>query len=64
MQGDMNLDGFIVRLTDMQRMVRRIWTMSDGALSAQRPVCMRVNVKNRSFRRGVHYREQKVPRTR
>ena len=38
--------------------------MSDGALSDHRPVCMRMNVKNRRFRRGVHDREQRVPRIR
>ena len=38
--------------------------MSDGELSDHRTVCMRDNVENRRFTRGVHDHEQKVPKIR
>ena len=57
-------DGLIVSKGDRQKMVKRMWTMTDGTWSDHRSVCVCVNVKNRRFRRGVHDCEQRVPRIR
>ena len=55
------LDGFIVRKSERQRMAKRMWTMCDESLSDHRPVCMRVNVKeNRRFGNGARGRKQRV----
>ena len=42
--------------------MKRMWTVSDGALSNRRPVCLQVNVKSRLFRRGIHDCGQRGPR--
>lgn len=51
------LDGFIVKQSEMQRMVKGKWTMSDGALSDHRPVCLQVNVRYIRVRRRENDRE-------
>ena len=48
------LDDFIVKKCERQRMMKRMWTMSDGALSDQIPICLQVNAKKRRSGRGVN----------
>ena len=55
------LDGFVVRKNERQRMVRKMWTMDDGVLSDHRPKCMRVKVNKKRWR-NVRERERRVPR--
>ena len=55
------LDGFIVRKNERHRMVKRMWTMDDGALSDHRPKCMKVKVRNKRWRT-ERTNENRVPR--
>ena len=57
------LDGFLVRGGERQRMVRRVWTRDERELSDHRPVCMRLNVELRRWRTEGR-KERRVPRVR
>ena len=55
------LDGFLVRGEERQRMVRKVWTRDERELSDHRPVCMRLNVGRRRGRTEVR-KERRVPK--
>ena len=45
---------------ERQRMVRKVWTKDERELSNHRPVCMRLNVERKRWRKEV----RRVPRVR
>ena len=57
------LDGFLVRGGERQRMVRRVWTRDERELSDHGPVCMKLNVELRRWKTEGR-RERIVPRVR
>ena len=57
------LDGFLVRGGERQKMVRKVWTRDERELSDHRPVCMRLNVELRRWRTEGR-KERRVPRVR
>ena len=57
------LDGYLVRGGERQRLVRKVWTRQERELSDHRPVCMRLNVEQRRWRTEVR-KERRVLRVR
>ena len=57
------LDGFLVRGGERQRMVRKVWTTDERVLSDHRPIYMKLNVERRRWRTKAR-RERRMPRVR